>query len=474
MIEKNHDYELTIEDYGNDGEGIGRIGDFVVFVKDAAKGDRAIVRITKVKKSYAYGRLMELMTPSPDRAEPSCPHAKVCGGCSLMHISYEKQLEWKQNKVEQALLRIGGIANIKELMEPIVACDGKGLHYRNKAQFPVGCDKDGDITIGFYAGRSHRIIDTDSCLLQPAHFDEIIGACRVFFETHHIKPYDEEKGSGLVRHIVIREGRNTGQIMVTFVLNGDGFGRRVAGKDQTDGPLFSEEQALIDHLRSVKGIRSIIINTNKEKTNRILGFQNRVLWGSDVIEDTIGDVRFAIGPMSFYQVNPSQTKRMYEKALAYANLTGGETVWDLYCGIGTISLFLAKKAGKVYGVEIVEEAIEDAKRNAALNNIQNAEFYVGKSEEILPEKHQNEGVSADVIVVDPPRKGCDAKLLETILSIAPKRVVYVSCDPATLARDVRILTEGGYELQKACAFDNFGQTGHVETVVSLRRSLEKG
>ncbi|MCR5338976.1 MAG: 23S rRNA (uracil(1939)-C(5))-methyltransferase RlmD [Lachnospiraceae bacterium] len=467
MIEKNHDYELTIEDYGNEGEGIGRIDDFVVFVKDAAKGDRAIVRITKVKKNFAYGRLMELIDPSPDRTAPPCPHAKVCGGCSLMHISYYKQLEWKQSKVEQALLRIGGIENIKDLMEPIVPCDGGGLHYRNKAQFPVGCDKDGNITIGFYAGHSHRIVDTDSCLLQPAHFDEIISVCREFFETYHIRPYDEEKGSGLVRHIVIREGRNTGQIMVTFVLNGEGFGKQITDTKQEGGTLFSLEQALIDRLRVISGLRSIIINTNKEKTNRILGFKNRVLWGSDVIEDTIGDVRFAIGPMSFYQVNPSQTKRMYEKALEYAQLSGGETVWDLYCGIGTISLFLAKKAANVFGVEIVEEAIEDAKRNAGLNDIRNTEFYAGRSEEILPEKHKKEGVSADVIVVDPPRKGCDAALLDTILSIAPKRVVYVSCDPATLARDVRILTEGGYELQKVCAFDNFGQTGHVETVVKL-------
>ncbi len=468
MIEKNQDYELTIEDYGNEGEGIGRVDDFVVFVKDAAKGDRAIVRITKVKKNFAYGRLMELLDPSPDRTAPPCPHAKVCGGCSLMHISYDKQLEWKQSKVEQAFLRIGGIENIKDLMEPIVPCDGGGLHYRNKAQFPVGCDKDGNITIGFYAGHSHRIVDTDSCMLQPAHFDEIIGVCREFFETHHIRPYDEENGSGLLRHIVIREGRNTGQIMVTFVLNGEGFGKQITDTKQEGGTLFSLEQALIDRLRVISGLRSIIINTNKEKTNRILGFKNRVLWGSDVIEDTIGDVRFAIGPMSFYQVNPSQTKRMYEKALEYAQLSGGETVWDLYCGIGTISLFLAKKAARVFGVEIVEEAIEDAKRNAQLNGIKNAEFYAGRSEEILPEKHKKEGVSADVIVVDPPRKGCDATLLETILSITPNRVVYVSCDPATLARDVRILTEGGYELQKVCAFDNFGQTGHVETVVRLQ------
>ncbi len=470
MIEKNHDYELIIEDYGNEGEGIGRIDDFVVFVKDAAKGDRAIVRITKVKKNYAYGRLMELLEPSTDRIAAPCPHAKVCGGCSLMHIAYERQLEWKQNKVEQALLRIGGIENIKDIMEPIVPCDGGGLHYRNKAQFPVGTDKEGKITIGFYAGHSHRIIDTDACLLQPVRFDKIIGICRVFFTEHQIKPYDEEKGSGLIRHIVIREGRNTGQIMVTFVLNGEGFGKRTADKKQTKGPLFSEEQALIDRLAGIDGICSIIINTNTEKTNRIPGFKNRVLWGSEVIEDTIGDIRFAIGPMSFYQVNPAQTKRMYEKALEYAGLYGGETVWDLYCGIGTISLFLAKKAAKVFGVEIVEEAIEDAKRNASLNGITNAEFYAGRSEEILPRKHKEEGVSADVIVVDPPRKGCEATLLETILSIAPKRVVYVSCDPATLARDVRILAEGGYKLQKVCAFDNFAQTGHVETIVRLQRA----
>ncbi len=458
-LEKNQEFEIEIEDYGNDGEGIGHYEGMAVFVKDAAKGDRALVRITKVKKSYAYAHLVKVLEPSEDRSEPPCPHAKVCGGCSLMHIGYDRQLAWKQEKVAQALKRIGGIEDPMGIMEPIVACDGGGLHYRNKAQFPVGCDRDGNIIIGFYAGHSHRIVDTDSCLLQPERFDEIIGACRAFFVEHRIKPYDEEKGSGLVRHIVIREGRSTGQIMVTFVLNGDGFGEH--------------EQALVHEMRKISGIRSIIINTNKKMTNRILGFTNRVLWGNDVIEDTIGDIRFAIGPMSFYQVNPSQTKRMYEKALEYAALSGGETVWDLYCGIGTISLFLAKQAGKVFGVEIIEEAIEDARRNAKLNGITNAEFYAGRSEDILPEKHKKEGVSADVIVVDPPRKGCDASLLETILSIAPKRVVYVSCDPTTLARDVAILTKGGYVLQKACVFDNFSQSTHVETVVCLDKKKTK-
>ncbi len=504
-MKKNDEFKVKIEDLGNDGEGICRVGDFVIFVKDTAIGDEAVIRITKVKKSFAYARVMEIKKPSPDRIKAPCPHARVCGGCSLMHISYERQLEWKQRKVAQCLKRIGGIDEPEKLMEPIVGSGisdlgqdmvstkvssslsdmgvsaeindekSRGLRYRNKAQFPVGTDKDGRLSIGFYARNSHRIINTDKCLLQSESFDGVMSCIRDFFETKNIMPYDEETGNGLIRHVILREGRNTGQIQVCLVINGDALyagESKGSGADngKKAGPLPNElESEFALTLSSISGVSSIVINKNTERTNRIIGDETRLLWGKDTIEDTIGGIRFEIGPMSFYQVNPVQTERMYNKALEYANLHGGETVWDLYCGIGTISLFLAAKAGKVYGVEIVPEAIEDARRNALLNGMENVRFFAGKAEEIVPQKFEEEKMSADVVVVDPPRKGCDRILLNTVISMAPARIVYVSCDPATLARDISILTAGGYQLIKACVFDNFAQTPHVETVVLMSK-----
>ncbi|MGN0495500.1 MAG: 23S rRNA (uracil(1939)-C(5))-methyltransferase RlmD [Lachnospiraceae bacterium] len=491
-LEKNQEYEITIDDFGNDGEGIGHIDGMAVFVKDAAPMDVARIKIIKVKKNYAYGRLMELIKPSPYRVEPVCPHGKRCGGCQIMHVSYEQQLKWKQDKVLNCLKRIGDVADAEEKMEPIIGMDEPYLRYRNKAQFPVRRDKNGKVVIGFYAGRTHDVIDTDVCYLQDAVNDEIIRRFRAFMEEYQVETYDEENHRGLVRHILTRIGRKTGKVMVCVIINGNELIGVVPDKNgrnqdvrcniqenlnekessvKSGGKRLQKvcniEQELVDCLAGIKGMTSISINVNKEKTNRILGDTCRTLWGRDTITDYIGDVKYQINPLSFYQVNPVQTEKLYGKALEYADLKGDETVWDLYCGIGTISLFLAQKAKKVYGVEIVPEAIEDARINGKLNGFDNVEFFVGKAEEVLPREYEKHGVYADVIVVDPPRKGCDIVAIRTMLQMKPKRIVYVSCDPATLARDVKLLREGGYEMEKWCATDMFPMSGHIETVCSL-------
>ncbi len=484
-LEKNQEYELTIEDMGNEGEGIGHIDGMAVFVKDAVVGDVARIKIIKAKKNYAYGRLMELVYPSAYRVDPICPHARRCGGCSIMQVDYEKQLAWKQDKVMNCLKRIGGITNVDELMEPIIGmktqvgakcasqADKNGeyfpaIRYRNKAQFPVRKDKDGDIAIGFYAGRTHSVIDTDVCYLQDVVNDEIIKRFRGFLEMYQVEPYDEEQHTGLVRHILTRVGRKTGEVMICVIINGTELVGCVPKKSSDlKDKYMNVEQELVKCMEDIPGIASISVNVNREKTNRILGDKCRTIWGSDTITDYIGNVKYQINPLSFYQVNPEQTEKLYGKALEYADLHGDETVWDLYCGIGTISLFLAQKAKKVMGVEIIPEAIEDARRNAKMNGFDNVEFFVGKAEEVLPEQYDKYGVYADVIVVDPPRKGCDEVAISTMVKMRPKRIVYVSCDPATLARDVKMLVAAGYEVKKVCAVDQFGHTGHVETVVLL-------
>ena len=466
-LEKNQEYEITIEDMGNEGEGIGHIDGMAVFVKDAVVGDVARIKIIKAKKNYAYGRLMELVIPSQYRVEPICPHARRCGGCSIMQVDYEKQLAWKQDKVMNCLKRIGGISNVEELMEPIVGMgtckDFPAIRYRNKAQFPVRRDKDGNIAIGFYAGRTHSIIDTDVCYLQDAVNDEIIRRFRGFLETYNVEPYDEETHAGLVRHILTRVGRRTGDVMICVIINGTELVGAYGKK------YLNVEQELVQCMEDIPGITSISVNVNQEKTNRILGDKCRTIWGSDTISDYIGNVEYQINPLSFYQVNPEQTEKLYGKALEYADLHGDETVWDLYCGIGTISLFLAQKAKQVMGVEIIPEAIEDARRNAKMNGFDNVKFFVGKAEEVLPEQYEKDGVYAEVIVVDPPRKGCDEVAISTMIKMQPKKIVYVSCDPATLARDVKLLVAAGYEVEKVCAVDQFGHTGHVETVCLLSR-----
>ncbi len=453
-LKKNEVYTMTIEDLGSEGEGIGKIDGFTLFVKDAVIGDEIEVKVIKLKKNYGYGRLMKIIKPSEFRTEPLCPNAKACGGCQLQHLKYEKQLEYKQKKVENLLSRVGKITDYE--MAPIIGMETP-YFYRNKAQFPVGKNKDGQIVTGFYAGRTHSIIDTEKCYIQHPLNETLIHLVKQWMTENNIEPYDETSGRGLVRHILTRIGYVTKEVMVCLVINGD---------------KLPATQTLIDSLKTVEGMTSISININREKTNVILGSKVKTLWGQDYIEDYIGDIKYQISPLSFYQVNPVQTKVLYGKALEFAGLTGNETVWDMYCGIGTISLFLARQAKMVYGVEIVPQAIEDARRNAALNNISNAEFFVGKAEEVVPAAYAERGLRADVVVVDPPRKGCDAALLDCMAQMAPEKIVYVSCDPATLARDLRILEDKGYKTQKVQCVDMFGQSGHVETVVLMSRGKD--
>ena len=450
-MKKDDLIEVTIEDLSEEGTGIGKFEGMTFFIKDAVIGDRVRAKIMKLKKTYGFARLMEVLTPSPDRVEPLCPVARQCGGCQIQAMSYEAQLAFKTRKVENNLKRIGKFEEIP--MESIIGMEDP-FHYRNKAQFPFGKNRDGKIITGFYAGRTHSIIENTSCHLGKEVNEEILEKILAWMNAFHVEPYNEATGKGLMRHSLIRCGFRTGEIMVCLVING----RKIPG-----------EEALVDSLKIIPGMTSISLNVNKEKTNVILGREVINLWGRPYIEDYIGEVKYQISPLSFFQVNPVQTERLYGKALEYAGLTGEETVWDLYCGIGTISLFLARKARKVYGVEIIPDAIEDARRNASLNGFTNTEFYVGKAEEVLPEKYEKEGVRADVIVVDPPRKGCDENLLSTMVRMQPERIVYVSCDSATLARDLRYLCDNGYELKRVCPADMFPQTVHVETVVGLQR-----
>ncbi|MDD6195816.1 MAG: 23S rRNA (uracil(1939)-C(5))-methyltransferase RlmD [[Clostridium] aminophilum] len=453
-MEKNEEFNLTIEDMGKDGAGIGRKNDFVWFVKDAVVGDVITAKVMKVQKNYGFARLMKIITPSKYRTEAPCPVAKQCGGCQLQMMDYHAQLRVKENEVRNALIRIGGIPEEELNMKPILGME-ESWRYRNKAQYPIGRDKDGRIIAGFYAARSHRIVECEDCLLGVKENKKILNLILGFMEDYHIRPYDEAAHKGLVRHVLIRKGFKTGEIMVCLVVNG------------TSLP-HSEE--LVRQLLLIPGMTSVSLSVNTRTDNVIMGAEIINLYGDGCITDYIGEIRYRISPMSFFQVNPVQTEKLYGTALSYANLKGKETVWDLYCGIGTISLFLAQKAGKVCGVEIIPDAIRDAKENAALNGIGNADFFVGKAEDVLPEKYEKENISADVIVVDPPRKGCDQAVLDTMLKMKPKTVVYVSCNPSTLARDVKILTEGGYRLRKVRCCDMFPMSMHVETVAQLVRA----
>lgn len=450
-MEKNQEFTVSIEDMSEDGAGIGKLDGYIWFIKDAVIGDVVRARAMKMKKNYGFARLMEILTPSAARVEPRCPVARQCGGCQLQAMSYEEQLKFKERKVKNHLLRIGKFREDEIHMLPIMGME-EPWRYRNKAQFPFGMDKNGNIVAGFYAGRTHDIIECGDCLLGVEENKDILDIIKGFMRDHNIRPYDETAHKGLVRHALIRKGFHSGELMVCLVINGK------------DIPL---KEQLVEELCRIKGMTSISYSINQEKTNVIMGKEIVNLYGPGYITDNIGNVTYQISPLSFYQVNPVQTEKLYGTALEYAGLTGNETVWDLYCGIGTISLFLAQNAKKVYGVEIVPQAIEDARRNAALNHITNAEFFTGKAEEVLPEQYAKNKVYADVIVVDPPRKGCDQVCLDTILKMAPKRVVYVSCDSSTLARDLRYLADGGYEVEKVRCCDMFGQSCHVETVVLL-------
>ena len=460
-MQKNDLVTVAIEDIGVGGEGIGKVDGYTLFIKDAIIGDVVEAKIVKAKKNYGYARLMNIVTPSENRVEkPACPMARRCGGCQIQEMKYGAQLAFKEGKVRGNLERIGEVPTelLDNVMQPIVGME-EPFHYRNKAQFPIGTDKEGHIITGFYAGRTHSIIPNTDCALGVAVNQKILEIILHFMENNHISAYDEEKHKGLVRHVLIRYGFKTDEIMVCLVMNGE---------------KLPHAEKLVDKLCEISGMTSITISVNKAKTNVIMGNEIKLLWGQTYITDYIGNVKYQISPLSFYQVNPVQTEKLYGLALDYADLNGNETVWDLYCGIGTISLFLAQKAKQVYGVEIVPQAIDDARNNAKINDITNAEFYVGKAEEVLPEyyreyqeSHGGETAHADVIVVDPPRKGCEESLLQTIVDMQPEKVVYVSCDSATLARDVKFLRESGYELKKITPVDQFPNTVHVETVVLL-------
>lgn len=461
-LQKNQTVVIEITDIGVNGEGIGKSDGYTLFVKDAVIGDRAEVKITKAGKTYGYARLMKILRPSQDRVNAVCPFARQCGGCQIQEMSYGKQLEFKARKVRGNLERIGCFSAevLDHVMEPAVGME-QPFGYRNKAQFPFGTDRDGNAVTGFYAGRTHSIIANTDCALGVPENKKILEIILDYMKENNVPAYEEKSGTGMIRHALIRIGFATKEIMVCLVINGQ---------------KLPHEDRLIGKLRAVEGMKAISVSPNTERTNVIMGSTFRVLWGQEYITDYIGNIKYRISPLSFYQVNPVQTEKLYSLALEYAGLHGGEIVWDLYCGIGTISLFLAQKAGHVYGVEIVPQAIEDAKKNALLNGIENAEFFVGKAEEVLPryyagyeKEHGGEGARADVIVVDPPRKGCDAALLETIVKMEPEKVVYVSCDSATLARDLKYLCENGYELKKVRPVDMFPMTVHVETVVLLSK-----
>ena len=459
-MKKNDSIELKIEDMGVDGEGIGKYEGMTFFVKDAVIGDTIRAGITKLKKNYGYARVQEILEPSPYRVQPECPLYARCGGCQIQAMDYRQQLCYKQKKVRGNLIRIGGFAPelIDSVMEEIVGME-QPYRYRNKAQFPIGADRDGMPVAGFYAARTHSIIPVEDCKLGVTQNEQILGTVLSYMRENGVRPYDETTGKGLVRHVLLRYGFKTDEIMVCLVIN---------------GKTIPHCHDLVGRLRQIPGMTSITLSSNTEKTNVIMGDTIRLLWGQEFITDYIGEIKYQISPLSFYQVNPVQTEKLYGLALDYAGLTGNETVWDLYCGIGTISLFLAKKAKQVYGVEIVPQAIDDARNNAKINDITNAEFYVGKAEEVLPEyykeyekTHNGEAAHADVIVVDPPRKGCEESLLQTIVDMQPEKVVYVSCDSATLARDVKFLRTNGYELKDVTPVDQFPHTVHVETVVLL-------
>lgn len=474
-MQKNDLIELRIEDIGADGAGIGKCDGMTFFVKDAVIGDTVTAKIIKMKKTYGYARLMEIKEASPNRVKPRCVYARACGGCQIQEMDYASQLKFKERKVRDNLIRLGGFDEkfVESIMEPIVGMQDP-FAYRNKAQFPVGVNANGEIVTGFYAGRTHSIIANTNCALGVSVNETVLQTVLDYMKDFQVQAYDEKTQKGLLRHILIRYGFDSKEVMVCLIIN---------------GRKLPKEEILAQRLCRIKGMSSISINVNTKATNVILGEQTRTIWGEDTITDAlylrdtkdferIGEkTLYRISPQSFYQVNPIQTEKLYSLALDYAALTGTETVWDLYCGIGTISLFLARSARWVYGVEIIPQAVEDAKNNARLNGIENAEFFVGKAEEVLPDFYEASRQSTDtdgamchpdVIVVDPPRKGCDELCLATMLKMQPDRIVYVSCDSATLARDLRILCDGGYQLKKVRAVDQFGHTVHVECVIMMQ------
>lgn len=447
-IKKNDRQTVYIEDLTHDGNGVAKIDGYPLFIQGALPGETAEIHVMKTLKNYGFAKVINILEKSPDRVEAPCVYFSQCGGCQLQHLSYEGQLKWKQNMVANVMKRLGKIdapvLPVKGMEEP--------WHYRNKSQIPFAQNEAGQMVAGFYKTKSHSIVDMERCLIQTGEADVVMADLKRELEILGVSPYDEKSHQGMLRHVVVRKGRATGEVMVVLV---------------TKSKKFPQASAAIEKIRAlIPNVTSIVQNVNGEKTNVIFGNDTFTLWGKDTIEDTIGNVRFEISARSFYQVNPIQTEVLYKQALDYAQLTGNERVIDAYCGIGSISLFLAQKAGHVMGVEIVEQAIEDAKRNAALNGFTNTYFEAGPAEEVIPRWYK-EGKEADVLVVDPPRKGCDEALLNTIIEQKPKRVVYVSCNPATLARDLRILEDGGYKTKEVQPVDMFPHTTHCEAVAWL-------
>lgn len=449
MLSKDKMYVVEIVDIGQGGVGIGKFEGFTVFVDGGLVKDKIKVKITKSKKNYAVGEIVEILEPSPYRVERKCnKELKECGGCQIQELDYKEQLNLKTNEVKQVISRIGKL-------DDVVIHNALGMEepfrYRNKAQFPIQ-KVDGVPVIGFYKKKSHDIIPTNQCIIQHDVNDKIIKIIKTYIRAYKVSIYDEKTHTGVLRHLVTKVGFTTKEVMVVLVANG----RKL--------PYLNELASVLKE--NIPGFKTLVVNVNREKTNVILGNENRVIYGDGKINDNIGDLVFEISPLSFFQVNPVQTEVLYNKALEYANLGENDTVFDIYCGIGTISLFLAQKAKKVYGIEIVEEAIKDAKINANINNLDNVEFYVGKAEEVVPKMYK-QGKRANVVVVDPPRKGCDEKVLDTIISMQPDRVVYVSCNPSTLARDLNYLDERGYKCLEVQPVDMFPHSVHIENVALI-------
>ena len=449
MLSKNKEYVVDIVDIGQGGVGIGKYEGFTVFVEGGLIQDKVKVRINKSKKNYAVGDIVEIIEKSPFRVDRICSDdLKDCGGCQIQELDYNKQLELKTNEVKQVISRIGKLENV-EIHETIGM--QSPCRYRNKAQFPIQ-NINGSTAIGCYKKKSHDVIPTDMCVIQHDINDKIIKIIKTYIQAYNVSIYNETTHTGVLRHLVTKVGFTTNEVMVVLVANG------------TNLPHLNELASVLKE--NILGFKTLVLNVNKAKTNVILGKENKVIYGNGKINDYIGDLVFEISPLSFFQVNPVQTEVLYNKALEYAELKENDTVFDIYCGIGSISLFLAQKATKVYGIEIVEDAIKDAKINAKLNNLNNVEFYVGKAEEVVP-KMYSEGKTANVVVVDPPRKGCDEKVLDTIVSMKPDRVVYVSCNPSTLARDLAYLDERGYKCVEIQPVDMFPHTMHVECCAKI-------
>lgn len=474
MLEKGQRYEVKIEDMSNEGQGVGRIGEMVVFIEGTIVDDIVSAEITKIKKSYAFARLVDIIKPSKDRIEPSCAHSYECGGCTLQAMSYEGQLKLKKKLVLDKLTRIGGLENPK--VNDTIGMEDP-LRYRNKAQFPV-CAGDiitkkggilvnaGNCAIGFYKSKSHDVVNCDECLIQSEPAEKLAKALREFMISDHITAYDEKTGKGLIRHLIVKTAFGTGEVMAILVINGKGVPNAEKLVYMMDDAISELEHDGLDGVEY--SLESVVLNINKKKTSEIMGTECITIAGKPTILEMFGELQFEISPMSFYQINPVQMKRLYNTARSYANLTGEETVLDLYCGVGTIGLYCASKAKKVIGIESVKGAFQDANRNAVINGIINAEFICGKVEDELP-KLLEQGVSPDVVILDPPRAGCDQRLLESVVNASPTRIVYVSCDPATLARDIKFLCNNGYEFVEAQPVDMFPWTGHVEVIIKMTK-----